>query len=302
MNRRLFFKRSCEGFIFLTCPIIFSGCNDRKILRFGMVTDLHYARRDSYGTRYFSQSKDKLTEAISLFNKEKPDFIIELGDFKDQDEVPDKINTISYLKEIEKTLQSFDGPVYHVLGNHDMDNISKDDFLQHIRNGTKNLKKSYYSFVINQVKFIVLDANYNEDGSDYDSGNFDWTKAYIPDKQKKWLADELTEELPVIIFIHQLLDSFSGIDKKLCVANAKEVVAILEQSNTVLAVFQGHHHAGQYSYRNGIHYFTMKGLIEGSMPDNNSFAMVEIDKELNIYLKGFYNCEDKNMPQQIWAD
>ena len=42
----------------------------------------------------------------------------------------------------------------------------------------------------------------------------------------------------------------------------------------------------------------MKGMIEGSLPENNSFAIVEIDKSLNIYIEGFYNCENKEMAHQ----
>lgn len=295
MHRRLFFKRSCEGIILLTCPTLLSGCNNNIRIRFGLVTDLHFSHRETYGTRFFTQSKDKLLNAIKVFNKEKLDFLIELGDFKDQDTVPERNSTLAYLDEIEKDFHSFNGAVYHVLGNHDMDSISKDDFLMHTQNYGEADKKNYYSFIKNNLKFIVLDANYNEDGSDYNSGNFDWTKAYIPDIQKDWLRKELNTDYPAIIFIHQLLDSFSDIKKELCVANAEEIVDILEDSGNVLAVFQGHHHDGQYSFRNKIHYFTMKGLIEGSLPDNNSFAIVEIDKQLNIYLKGFYNCENKEM-------
>ena len=100
---------------------------------------------------------------------------------------------------------------------------------------------------------------------------------------------------PVIIFIHQLLDRFSDISKSLCVSNADEIVPLLEENGNVLAVFQGHHHAGHYSFRNNIHYWTMKGMIEGNLPDNNSFAVVEIDTQNNIHIDGFYNCEDKDL-------
>jgi alkaline phosphatase len=30
-------------------------------------------------------------------------------------------------------------------------------------------------------------------------------------------------------------------------------------------------------------------------PENNSFAVIEIDKDLNIYIEGFYNCKNKEM-------
>ena len=33
-------------------------------------------------------------------------------------------------------------------------------------------------------------------------------------------------------------------------------------------------------------------MVEGALPGNNSFALVEIDNNLNISIDGFYNCED----------
>ena len=83
------------------------------------------------------------------------------------------------------------------------------------------------------------------------------------------------------------------------IRNVEEIVETLEKSNRVLAVFQGHHHSGNYSYRNGIHYYTMKGAIEGSVPENNAFATVEIDKERNIHINGFYNCENQFLKYHI---
>ena len=261
-------------------------------IRFGLVADAHFAQTETLWARYYVQSKAKLNDAINTFNESDLDFVIELGDFKDEGNPPNREETIEFLVEIEDVLSRFRGPVYHVLGNHDMDSISKDDFLQNIRNHGQAKAKSYYSFINSGIKFIVLDANYNEDGSDYDSGNFDWTYSRIPETQKVWLQNELNDDLPVIVFTHQLLDSFSGVSETHCIDNAPEVVEILEKNNNVLAVFQGHYHHGNYSFRKGIHYYTMKAMVEGSLPDNNSYAIAEVDNDLNILIEGFYNCED----------
>ena len=172
MNRRLFFKKSCAGALLLSCPGLLARGNEKR-LRFGLVTDVHFAHRKVHGTRYYEQSITKLSEAIDVFNKRKLDFLIELGDLKDMKNKPEKEQTLSFLDEIEAKLQTFDGPVYHVLGNHDMDSISKPEFLAHTANHGSAEGKPYYSFVRNQIKFIVLDGNCNEDGSDYDSGKFD---------------------------------------------------------------------------------------------------------------------------------
>ena len=293
MNRRIFLQRAVGG-VLLSSSIPLFSCETDHSLRFGIVTDIHYSERASYGTRYFKQSIEKLKNAIDVFNQADLDFIIELGDLKDQDSEPERKNTLKYLDTIEAVLQTFNGPVYHVLGNHDMDSISKEDFLNHTSNHKDADKKTYYSFTCNGIKCIVLDANYSEDGSPYDTGNFDWTKAFIPKSQQEWLQKELSsDEIPILIFVHQLLDSFSDVGKDLCVGNADEVVPLLEKNGNVLAVFQGHHHPGNYSFRNGIHYWTMKGMIEESLPDNNSFAIVEVNKNGDISIDGFFNCEDR---------
>ncbi|MDR3094015.1 MAG: metallophosphoesterase [Bacteroidales bacterium] len=301
MDRRTFIKVSCGISGFLVCPYpdlqASVGSKDKPVIRFGMVTDLHYANRKSSGTRYHKHSMDKLHEAITVFNRSNLDFVIELGDFKDQGENPDRIQTLSFLDEIEHEFKKFKGDRYHVLGNHDMDSLSKADFLAHTENSGKVKGKNYYSFVKKKIKFIVLDANYNEDGSDYDllfrKDHFDWTKTFIPDHEKLWLEKELNSQYPVVVFVHQLLDYFSSERTDVFVKNAAEVVDILERKNNVLAVFQGHRHQGQYSFRNNIHYFTLKGMIEGTFPENNSFAIVEIDKSLNLSINGFHDCEDK---------
>jgi alkaline phosphatase len=300
MNRRTFIKISygIAGLAFAERTYALPTSYNRKTIRFGVVTDLHYAKRDTVGTRYYKQSIDKLNDAMKIFNENDLDFIVELGDFKDMTADADSVQSLLFLDEIEAVFQQFKGPKYHVPGNHDMDCISKTDFLKHTSNSGKAKGKNYYSFVHKGLKFITLDANYNEDGSDYDSGNFDWTKAYIPDGQKQWLANELNGKHPVIIFVHQLLDSFSGLWSDLYVRNATEVVEILERRNNVLAVFQGHHHAEHHSFHNGIHYFTNKAMIEGAYPENNSFAIVEIDRSSDRFDKKLYGSYSSHEDKQ----
>ena len=100
MNRRLFFKRSCAGALLLSCPGLLARENEKR-LRFGLVTDIHFAHRNVHGTRYYEQSITKLSEAIDVFNRRKLDFMIELGDLKDMGDIPERGQTLSFLDEIE---------------------------------------------------------------------------------------------------------------------------------------------------------------------------------------------------------
>ena len=269
--------------------------NAQPVVRFGMFTDLHYARRTPAGDRFYKDSITKAGTAMEEFKKQPMDFIIELGDFKDQGPKPSKDETLSFLKEIEASIQSYGIPFYHVLGNHDMDSLSKSDFLSNTKNPRGADGKNYYSYKVKGIKFIVLDANYNADFSDYDKGNFNWTVANVPQHELDWLQKELEDgDGPVVVFIHQLLDNKGGLYKGLYVRNADAVNRILTGSKRVLAVIQGHHHKGCYSTQDNIHYFTMPGMITDPIPAN-SYAIVDIMGDGNIRINGVGNCPDKMM-------
>jgi predicted phosphodiesterase len=254
------------------------------VVRFGIVTDIHYAERDPAGTRFYRESAGKLAEFVSAMNREKPDFIVELGDFKDQDAQPDRTRTLTFTAKVESILAGFRGRRFHVLGNHDMDSLSKSEFLRKAVNSGIRRDRSYYSMDVKGIHFIILDANYRSDGMVYDSGNYDWTDANIPAAELEWLNKDLASgRSPAIVLVHQQLDG----EGSYYVKNAPAVRRMIEASGRVLAVFQGHRHEGAYSRAGGIHYYTLKGLIEGSGPENNAYALVTVDPDRTIRITGY---------------
>lgn len=262
-------------------------------IRFGVVTDGHYADADPAGTRFYRQSLGKLSECVARMNAERVDFLIELGDFKDQDRPPVESRTLAYLRDAEEVFRGFAGPRYHVLGNHDMDSLSKAQFLSHVENTGIDAARSHYSFdLFGGFHFVVLDANYRSDGGDYDHGNFDWRDANIPAHELDWLRQDLNAcQGSVVVFVHQRLDGTGPVFVK----NASEVRQILQASGKVHAVFQGHHHEGGYSRIEGIHYYTLKAVVEGSGPDNNSYAVAEIQQDRSITITGFHKAQSMDL-------
>jgi len=265
-------------------------------LSFGIVTDCHYAERDDpKGQRFYRDSCKKLADCVAEMNRRKVDFLIELGDFKDLGETADA--TLKNLEAIEAVFRGFTGPRYHVLGNHDADRITKEQFLARVANTGFASAQPFYSFDVKGVHFAVLDANHNADGSDYRAGNFDWKKAYVPHEQLAWLKSDLkTAARPTVVFVHQLLDADTG---DVYVRNAAEVRRILEESGHVRAVFQGHHHEGNYSVVNGIPYYTLKALVIGRYPQNNAFATVTQQADGRLAVAGFGHAESRTLPQKI---
>ncbi len=259
---------------------------------FGLVTDVHYADTDHRNDRYYRESVAKLEECVRLMNERKVDFLIELGDFKDQSDQPSIKETLGYLRTIENILAKFNGPRYHVLGNHDMDSLSKNQFLSNIENSGFPMAEAYYSFSRGECHFLVLDANFRSDGTPYDQGNYDWKDANIPPNEMEWLRQELqAARRPVIVFIHQKLDG----EGDTTVRNAAEVREILQDSGKVLAVFQGHEHSGGYSCIENIHYYTLNGMIVGSGPESSSYAITEVFED-HIKVTGFRQAESRDMP------
>ena len=292
MTRRVFLKITAVGLAAapLSCVSPPGFRIGRGTIRFGLVTDIHYADADTVGSRFYRHSLDKLTECVELMNAKTVDFLIELGDFKDQNSPPVEQKTISYLQGVEKVFQQFNGPTYHVLGNHDEDSISKAQFLSNIENTDISSDRSYYSFDFKGLHFVVLDANYKADGTDYDHGNFDWTDTNIPAAELAWLKEDLSVASgPVILFVHQLLDGTGSHYVK----NADEVRLILQESGKVLTVFQGHYHQGSHRCIKGIHYYTLKALVEGPGAENNAYAIVEVLPETTIAITGYRKAVSK---------
>jgi len=279
LNRREFLVLGAAG--------AFSGCrmwgeapsDEEPVVRFGMVTDLHYAdidpdpiSRGVVGWRYYRESRRKLAEAVAVFNARKVDFAIELGDFKDDTNGPE--GTLRHLESIEAAFAKFEGPRYHVTGNHDLDCITPAEFYARTPNDGAVSETGYYSFVRGGVTFIVLNATYRADGVHWSRKNV-WNDANVPPAEMDWLKNELdAAEGNVYVFCHQRLEDSA--ERQHIVKNAAEVRALFEASGKVKGVFTGHQHMGGQNTAGGIPYYSLRALVHGSGEGANSFAEVAV--------------------------
>lgn len=224
--------------LFLVSYALYAGKND--MIRIGLCTDVHLPT--------MHDSEYRITTFIKTMKAEKPDFIIELGDFG----TPDK--KYAHLFDI---WNSFPGDKYHVIGNHEMDGGYKLD------QALENLKMagSYYSFDKNGFHFIVLDGN---DRKSEESKGY---SRYIGPLQVTWLKNDLAKTSnPVIIFSHQPLSYYKGPEEIYSIENYKEIQKILEEHNAlfpgkkVIACFNGHTHTDSAERINGIYYITITSM------------------------------------------
>jgi len=199
-------------------------------IKFGVITDLHYD--------LMHDSDRRAQLFIDTMVKERPDFIIQLGDF---------CVTKPQNKPLMDIWDKFDGEKHHVLGNHDTDGgFSKEQAL-----AFWGAKDPYYSFDKNGFHFIVLDGNEKSEKKQLQG-----YPRTIAKTQLDWLKKDLQDtSLPTIIFCHQGLENtINGLD------NGMEVRYLFEQINKeagfkkVVFVLTGHHHMNYHNEINGIHY------------------------------------------------
>jgi predicted phosphodiesterase len=260
-------------------------------VRIGLLSDVHYADKPVRGNRYYEESWQKMREIIRSFNSAEADLALQLGDFIDGG-VPLEAE-VANLRRIEGVYARFNGPRHYVLGNHCVGSLSKEQFMENC-----GARRPPYSFDQNGLHFVVLDACFRSDGVSYSRGNFDWRDSEIPPPQREWLRDDLrSTTLNSFVFVHQRLDAAPPYG----VQSASEVRAILEESGSVLAVFQGHNHKNDYREINGIHYCTLQAVVEGAGPDNNAYSLMDVFPE-GIRITGFRRHPDRDWDLAPFAE
>ncbi len=293
LSRRAFLRR---GTLFLAagalpcsvlrCSTLRSAeeavAGEKPALRLGLITDLHYADKNPAGTRYYRDSLAKVREAVRAFREKKVEVAVELGDFIDAANTVDE--ELRFLATVEKEYEKFKGKRHYVLGNHCVTTLTKKQFLANCA-----AKKAHYSFDVGDFHFVILDACYRADGVPYGNRNFKWTDTEIPPAERKWLEADLAKtDRPTIVFVHQRLDVANDHGVKSAVA----VRGILERSRKVLAVFQGHSHQNDHREIRGIHYCTLRAVVEGEGIENSGYSILEVYKGGVLKVDGFRQQKD----------
>ncbi len=237
---------------------------EAPMVKAGIITDMHHTTKADTLTRKYSASQGKMEEFIATMKEESPVFVIEMGDLVDT--LAEGTDPAKNLKEIENLFSSF-GPHYHVLGNHEFDNLTREFFLRSIDNTGIPQGQTWYSWDKGGIHFVVLDAGYTPapphrpyDMNTPEDSFWTWKDTFVPPQELEWLKKDLeAASLPAVVFTHQTLDRVDEQDHN--IKNASDVRKILEDSGRVLTVLSGHDHAGGYANIKGIHYIVMNGNV-----------------------------------------
>lgn len=259
-------------------------------LTIGLLADPHVAGR-VYANRYCDQSLAKLAACIGAFVEHRVDMVVNLGDAIDEVE-GGSTGPREHLEAVRRAIARFDGPKHLVLGNHDINCLTKAELIALAGcEGTQ----PYYSFDAAGLHFVVLDTNNYADGADFTPADHpeDWGDAWLGGPQLAWLADDLAAagQTPTVVFAHAGLDrhEVDGWRDPHCVIDGSAAREIFTRVGNVRAVFQGHYHTGRSCVQGGIPYITLAAMVEGAGAENNAYAILHLDPTSPIRLVGFAN-------------
>ena len=230
-----------------------------KFLVFG---DLHYD--------YATKGDERIEEILARAKTENVDFMISLGDvtapFEKYDHVIEKFGNCGI-------------PIHYVLGNHDV-KVNLEDTMAFL-----HLEKPFYSFTQGNVKFILLNSNYERQGEEeYSFPNRKGENGItpiIPSFEMDWLKKELEEDdkAYVIFSHHSLINEF----RQRGIKNRKEVHALFA-GKRVLLCMNGHDHGEAFKLWDQVPYYTMNSAFGPWIGVPNDDPVI---KEKYAYLYGY---------------
>jgi manganese-dependent ADP-ribose/CDP-alcohol diphosphatase len=252
-------------------------------LCFGTVADIQYAGKPDSGPRHYGAELDRLQDCVNDLNRRGPDFVVQLGDTIDGYEKDPSRSAVD-LDRVLGVLRKFDMPVYPVIGNHCL-NAGRENLQQKL-----GLPRSYYDFALPAAKgwrFVVLDGT--EDGyGAIGAPQLHWFRAM--------LAKARYNREKVICFCHfPLIPTRAG---GLHMQDPEPLLRVIESTDCVVAWIAGHDHPGGYVERNGVHYLTMKGMVESSPA--SSYALIELQPD-RIHVIGTGDEPSRDLPLKVAA-
>jgi alkaline phosphatase len=278
INRREFVVQA--GALAIGASAVQSRATTRG-LTLGLCADVHYADAEPRGTRHYRLALERMREAAATWSRHNVDAVVELGDFVDAGAKPDIASETAFLRAIEREFRKGAPQRHHVLGNHCVATLTKEQFLR-----TVAQRRAHYSFDLRGIHCVVLDACYREDGVAYGDAPFEWTDCDIPASQREWLTADLARtRLTTIVFVHQRLDLPP--DSPYAIAGAAAVRSILEGDGKVAAVIMGHSHENTLTRLGGIPYLALAAMVEGGADAGNAYAILHVAPDGALHMQGY---------------
>ncbi|KAK9726658.1 hypothetical protein RND81_05G228800 [Saponaria officinalis] len=262
---------------------LITACRKQPLFSFGVISDVQYADipdgRSFLGVpRYYRHSVLVLQRAVKKWNDlQNLKFSVNFGDIVDG--FCPKDQSLNAIKKIAHEFQKFNGPVYHMIGNHCLYNLPREELLPLLNIHTNN-SCAYYEFSPSpEYRFVVLDG--------FDISAIGWPKDH----------PKTLEALRVLNEKNPNLDKNSpagleGLKRRFLMFNGavgKEQLEwldrVLEDATELkqkvivcchLPLDPGHDHKGGYSVdSHGIHHRVLEAALE-CPPGSDAFGYVDV--------------------------
>lgn len=262
-------------------------------LRFGLFSDCQYADKPRQKQRFYRESLNRLEEAVSFFNRQPDlDCVVQLGDLIDEG--------YTHFEPVLEVLGTLRVPLLNVLGNHDFEVAetlrARVPGLLCTGFGSRRLDPA------EGVSFLLLDttevgtyrpvtnsAVHHAAQKELDGMVAQGLPNAVPwnsrpsAAQLRWLEREVEaasrEVRRVVVFGHHPVFPTDG----MCMWRAEDVHAILRRHASAGVYINGHEHDGAYALVDGVHYVTLRGMVE---EEGNAYALATLYAD-RLVIDGF---------------
>ncbi|KAL2515229.1 Manganese-dependent ADP-ribose/CDP-alcohol diphosphatase [Forsythia ovata] len=313
---------------------IVSAQGKQPLLSFGVISDVQYADipdgRSFLGVpRYYRHSLLVLQRAVHKWNEQKMKFVINFGDIIDG--FCPKDQSLPTITRVIDEFNVFNGPVYHMIGNHCLYNLPHEKLLQ-VLNIPSIDGFAYYDFSpIPEYRFVVLDGydisaigwpkdhkktlkalNFLRErnpNSDKNSPNglvgleirFLMFNGAVGKEQIEWLdnvlQDATNSNQKVVVCCHLPLDPGAS-SKEALLWNYDEVMDVIHRYNCVKVCLAGHDHKGGHSVDSHcVHHRVLEAALE-CPPGTDAFGWVNLFDD-RLLLSGTERIESQEMAKGL---
>jgi len=276
-------------------PIWEKKIQTEQDIKIGIITDTHvHAKRinrqneSDEAPRYLSEKNVKpIRNFVKQMTKFQPEFIVNLGDVIEGTNDKDFVG-MAGLKLVKKELEKVGVPVKWVLGNHDLRSVTREQFKESL-----GIEKLNQVFDMGDYRFVILDANYDEQNRPHSPGTNTFIPGNISPEIMKWFELQLQTDKQVFVFIHQgvFTHPVKGDEHqtKQSVLNAGAFQNLLKKYH-VKGVFNGHMEARFFEQVGDTEIFSLTGSKKSKKYPDSYYELTITDGTPSV--KMFYTTED----------
>ncbi|KAJ9677908.1 hypothetical protein PVL29_022720 [Vitis rotundifolia] len=303
----------------------------QPLFSFGVISDVQYADipngQSFMGVpRYYRHSILVLQRAVQKWNNlQKLKFVVNFGDIVDG--FCPKDQSLNAVQKIVDEFKNFDGPSYHMIGNHCLYNLPRNMLLP-LLNIPSFEGRAYYDFSPTPTyRFVVLDG--------YDISAIGWPSDHpktlealkflqeknpnldknspvglvglerrflmfngaVGKEQMEWLDSVLQDatklKQKVVVCCHLPLDP-GTLSPEALLWNYDEVMDVIHKYNCVKVCLSGHDHKGGHSIdSHGIHHRVLEAALE-CPPGSDAFGYIDVYDD-RLTLSGTDRMESTDM-------